>query len=330
MSVSYALVYFLDPSTAGLADAEHQRCVEFEQAARDAGQLVHGARLHPGSDGKTVSIRDDQAAVEHGVPTGDAVLATTSSRSPTRPPPSPGPSGSRPPATAASKPASSPRWPEPRGGEGGAPRPPHRPSQRPTQVGNDARPVLASDKTARRAAEPRIQARQAARGRPRGQVRERLTAAVANFDLLAVWFSAALGYRPPPQPDTWPEAATGSSCAPPTTCVTLSTRLGDPPLPGTAQHQDLGRQVDPGVRLRRVRTWPHLLIRSARIRPEPWFRTSRDFSYPKGVRHGATRQARTTPLSARRCWRHRGDRDLRRRRPGPGERHRGARGGPSR
>ena len=72
MSVKYALVYFFDPSNTGPTEGEYQEWVEFEKAAKDAGQLVHGAGLYPSSEAKSVSIRDGQTAVEDGVPAGDA------------------------------------------------------------------------------------------------------------------------------------------------------------------------------------------------------------------------------------------------------------------
>jgi hypothetical protein len=73
MSVKYALVYFFDPSEAGPTEREYQEWVEFEQSAKGAGQLVHGAGLHPSSQAKSVSIRDGETAVEDGAPAGEAV-----------------------------------------------------------------------------------------------------------------------------------------------------------------------------------------------------------------------------------------------------------------
>jgi hypothetical protein len=73
MSAKYALVWFFDPSKAGPTEGEYQEWVEFEKDPKDAGQLVHGAGLHPASEAKSVSIRDGQAAVEDGVPADEAV-----------------------------------------------------------------------------------------------------------------------------------------------------------------------------------------------------------------------------------------------------------------
>jgi hypothetical protein len=73
MSVRYALVYFFDPSKTGPTEREYQEWVEFENSAKEAGQLVHGAGLYPSSEAKSVSIRDGQVAVEDGVPAGEAV-----------------------------------------------------------------------------------------------------------------------------------------------------------------------------------------------------------------------------------------------------------------
>jgi hypothetical protein len=72
MSMKYALVYFFDPSKTGPTEGEYQEWVEFEESAKDAGQLVHGAGLHPSSEAKSVSIRDGQTTVEDGVPAGEA------------------------------------------------------------------------------------------------------------------------------------------------------------------------------------------------------------------------------------------------------------------
>jgi hypothetical protein len=112
MSAKYALVYFFDPSKGGPTEGEYQEWVEFEESAKDAGQLVHGAGLHPSSKGRSVSIRDGETAVDDGVPAGEAVAgyyvvevpdedtATFwAQRVPTAP-------------TAASKCARSPRWRE--------------------------------------------------------------------------------------------------------------------------------------------------------------------------------------------------------------------------
>jgi len=73
MSVKYALVYFFDPSKAGPTEGEYQEWVEFEDSAKDASQLVHGAGLHPSREAKSVSVRDGRIAVEGGVPAGEAV-----------------------------------------------------------------------------------------------------------------------------------------------------------------------------------------------------------------------------------------------------------------
>jgi RNA polymerase sigma factor (sigma-70 family) len=73
MSVKYALVYFFDPSETGPTESEYQEWVEFEKAAKDAGHLVHGAGLYPSSEAKSIRIRDGQAAVQEGAPTGEAV-----------------------------------------------------------------------------------------------------------------------------------------------------------------------------------------------------------------------------------------------------------------
>jgi hypothetical protein len=73
MSVKYALVWFFDPSAAGPTESEYQEWVEFENAAKEAGQLVHGAGLYPVAEGKSVSIRDGQATLEEGARAGEAV-----------------------------------------------------------------------------------------------------------------------------------------------------------------------------------------------------------------------------------------------------------------
>jgi hypothetical protein len=73
MSQKYALVYFFDPSETGPTEGEYQEWVEFEKAAKDAGQLVHGAGLRPSSESKSVSIRNGQVAVEQGASAGEAV-----------------------------------------------------------------------------------------------------------------------------------------------------------------------------------------------------------------------------------------------------------------
>jgi hypothetical protein len=73
MSVKYALFYFFDPSETGPTGSEYQEWVEFEKAANDAGQLVHGAGLTRSAEAKSVSIREGQAIVEQGVPAGEAV-----------------------------------------------------------------------------------------------------------------------------------------------------------------------------------------------------------------------------------------------------------------
>jgi len=73
MSAKYALVYFFDPSEGGPTEDEYEEWVEFERSAKDAGELVHGAGLHPSSEAKSVSIRDGHTPVEDAVPGGEAV-----------------------------------------------------------------------------------------------------------------------------------------------------------------------------------------------------------------------------------------------------------------
>lgn len=72
MSVKYALVYYFDPSRTGPTESEYEEWVEFEKAAGDAGQLVHGAGFYPGTEARSVSIRDGQAVLVEGVPAGEA------------------------------------------------------------------------------------------------------------------------------------------------------------------------------------------------------------------------------------------------------------------
>jgi hypothetical protein len=72
MSEKYALLWFFDPSETGPSEDEYQEWVEFENAARNAGQLVHGAGLTPSSEAKSVSLRDGETTVEDGAPAGEA------------------------------------------------------------------------------------------------------------------------------------------------------------------------------------------------------------------------------------------------------------------
>jgi hypothetical protein len=73
MTVKYALIYYFDPSETGPTESEYQEWVEFESAAKDAGQLVHGAGLHPSAEAKSVTIRDGRVGVEERAHVGEAV-----------------------------------------------------------------------------------------------------------------------------------------------------------------------------------------------------------------------------------------------------------------
>ena len=73
MSVKYALLWFFDPSQSGPTEGEYQEWVEWEEAAKSAGHLVHGAGLTPISEAKSVSLRDGQPTVRDGGPGGEAV-----------------------------------------------------------------------------------------------------------------------------------------------------------------------------------------------------------------------------------------------------------------
>ena len=73
MSLKYALLWFFDPSEAGPTETEYEEWVAFENAAKDAGQLVHGAGLTPVAKAKSVSIRDGQAALHEGSRAGEPV-----------------------------------------------------------------------------------------------------------------------------------------------------------------------------------------------------------------------------------------------------------------
>jgi hypothetical protein len=69
----HALLWFFDPAEAGPTEGEYQEWVAFEQAAKDAGQLVHGAGLTPVAEAKSVRMREGQAQVEDGGSGGEAM-----------------------------------------------------------------------------------------------------------------------------------------------------------------------------------------------------------------------------------------------------------------
>lgn len=73
---------------------------------------------------------------------------------------------------------------------------------------NDARRTLTTEDAAQRDARPVIVAGERAGRELRRLLRERLQAAVADHALLPAWFTSALGYAPPSNPDTWLTTAT--------------------------------------------------------------------------------------------------------------------------
>lgn len=73
MSVQYALLWFFDPSETGPTEGEYEEWVAWDEAAKAAGHLVHGAGLTPSSEAKSVSVRNGEPAVREGGLDGEAV-----------------------------------------------------------------------------------------------------------------------------------------------------------------------------------------------------------------------------------------------------------------
>ncbi|MER7050629.1 YciI family protein [Streptomyces jumonjinensis] len=72
--MQYALIYFYDPAEAGPGgDEEVKEWINLDNELTEAGIKVHEAGFHPGTEGKTVTVRDGGAAVEDGVAAGSTV-----------------------------------------------------------------------------------------------------------------------------------------------------------------------------------------------------------------------------------------------------------------